>query len=125
VFYAPTVLETNVGLSKDTSLVVGGCINLAFAIGSIVPSIGLDKMGRRKPMMIGSFGMGLSMMMIAILLSFDKPQTSKAAIAFFITVSDALCAFINDPPLTMYSSCYVSARVSTPSPGATALRSSL
>ncbi|PQE10857.1 sugar transporter protein [Rutstroemia sp. NJR-2017a BBW] len=98
VFYAPTVLETNVGLSKDTSLVVGGCINLAFAIGSIVPSIGLDKMGRRKPMMIGSFGMGLSMMMIAILLSFEKPGTSKAAIAFFLTFMLCFGASLNAIP---------------------------
>ncbi|PQE21657.1 sugar transporter protein [Rutstroemia sp. NJR-2017a WRK4] len=98
VFYAPTVLETNVGLSKDTSLVVGGCINLAFAIGSIVPSIGLDKMGRRKPMMIGSFGMGLSMMMIAILLSFEKPGTSEAAIAFFLTFMLCFGASLNAIP---------------------------
>jgi hypothetical protein len=74
-------------------------------------------------MMIGSFGMGLSMMMIAILLSFEKPGTSKAAIAFFLTVSDASYTFINRPWLTRYSLCYLSARVSTLSLGATALRS--
>jgi hypothetical protein len=43
------------------------------------------------PEVLGSLGMGISMMLIAILLSFkgtDKEKaTSTASIAFFITVS--------------------------------------
>jgi hypothetical protein len=50
VFYIGTVLEVNVGLPRSTALVAGGCINLAFAVGSLVPAIFLDRIGRRKPM---------------------------------------------------------------------------
>ena len=50
VFYIATVLETHVGLSRNLSLVGGGCINLAFAVGSLVPALFLDRIGRRKPM---------------------------------------------------------------------------
>jgi hypothetical protein len=50
VFYIATVLEVNVGLSRATSIVVGGCVNLAFVVGSLVPALFLDKIGRRKPM---------------------------------------------------------------------------
>lgn len=90
VFYAPTVLEQNVGLERTMALVVSGCIQFCFVVGSIVPAWGLDKLGRRKLMMFGSFGMALSMMMVAILLSFHgtakQVQTSQASIAFLITV---------------------------------------
>ena len=61
-----------------------------FVIGSFFPALFVDKVGRRKPMMWGSLGLGISMMMIAILLSFkgtDKQHaTSSAAVAFFFTV---------------------------------------
>ncbi|KAJ9143785.1 General substrate transporter [Pleurostoma richardsiae] len=88
VFYIATVLEDNVGLARNTALVAGGCINLAFAVGSLVPGLFLDRIGRRKPMMIGAVGMGFTLMIISILLSFkgtDKERvTSKACIAFFV-----------------------------------------
>lgn len=65
-----------------------------FFFGSLIPSFFLDRLGRRKPMMIGSFGCGFSMMMIAILLSFNgnnsysaevQHNTSSASVAFFFT----------------------------------------
>lgn len=102
VFYAPTVLETNVGLARNTALVVGGCINLAFVVGSLVPALGSDKWGRKKPMMFGAFGMGLSMMMVAILLSFNGTAkahtTSQASIAFFLTFMLCFGASLNAIP---------------------------
>ncbi|THX44936.1 hypothetical protein D6D08_10487 [Aureobasidium pullulans] len=39
VFYIGTVLEVNVGLPRSTALVAGGCMNLAFAVGSLVPAV--------------------------------------------------------------------------------------
>ena len=91
VFYAPTILEQNVGLPRETALPVAGCIEFAFAAGSLVPSLGLDRFGRRKLMMLGSVGMAVSMMMISVLLSFQGTEkamaTSQATIAFLITVS--------------------------------------
>lgn len=62
-----------------------------FLLGSFVPSLLVDRIGRRKPMMWGSFGLGFSMMMIAILLSFkgtsvERP-TASASVTFFFTVS--------------------------------------
>lgn len=102
------------------SLVGGGCINLAFAVGSLVPALFLDRIGRRRPMgelrkrgslpefgkvvveypltsdiVIGTIGMGFSHMCISILLSFngtDKEQaTANASIAFFTIVSSSSC----------------------------------
>ncbi|KAH8666755.1 general substrate transporter [Xylariales sp. PMI_506] len=102
VFYIATVLETNVGLSKDLSLIVGGFVNLAFVVGSLVPALGLDRIGRKKPMMFGAAGAGISMMIIAILLSFNGTEkekvTSVASIAFFVTFMLCFGASMNAIP---------------------------
>lgn len=64
-----------------------------FFLGALLPAFFADRIGRRKPMMWGCAGCGISMMMIAILLSFKgssvEQQTASAAIAFFFTVSSS------------------------------------
>ena len=94
-YFVPTVLQNNIGLDHNLSQLIGGAINCMFFVGSLVPTFFLDKFGRRKPMMIGSLGLAISMMLISILLSFKyKPEqyseatgksTASAAIAFFFT----------------------------------------
>lgn len=58
-----------------------------FPLGSIIPALGADKLGRRRPMMWGSLGLGICMMMISILLSFKGSSigepTASASVAFF------------------------------------------
>lgn len=46
-----------------------------FIVGSIVPSLALDKMDRCRAMMLGSFGLGVSMLLIAALLSQAPKRT--------------------------------------------------
>lgn len=91
VYYISTVLTENVGLDKKLAQILGGCINTMFIIGSIGPTIALDRMGRRKTMMIGSFGLSICMLMISALLSQapkgDESMRAKsfgaASVAFF------------------------------------------
>jgi hypothetical protein len=72
---------------------------MMFFFGSLYPTFTLDKTGRRKPMMWGSFGCGFSMLMISVLLSFQMrgqndpvaKATSSASVAFFFTVSRLPC----------------------------------
>lgn len=91
VYYITSVLQINVGLTRNLSLLLGGVINMMFFFGSLYPTFYLDKTGRRKPMMWGSLGLGVSMMMISILLSFQgnggslAKATSTASVAFFFT----------------------------------------
>ncbi|EMR66782.1 putative hexose carrier protein [Eutypa lata UCREL1] len=91
VYYITSVLQINVGLDRNMSLLLGGIINAMFFIGSLFPTFFLDKYGRRNPMMWGSLGLGISMMMISILLSFQgrggdvAQSTSKGSVAFFFT----------------------------------------
>lgn len=64
-----------------------------FFFGSLFPTFFLDKFGRRRPMMIGCALCGISMMLIAALLSPQgqgneelAKRASSASVAFFFTV---------------------------------------
>ncbi|KAI8674273.1 MFS domain-containing protein [Fusarium keratoplasticum] len=90
VYYIPTVLEENVGMTVQRSQIIGGCINMMFMFGSILPSLALDRMGRRKTMLWGCFGLGTCMLFISALLSqSDGGKTDRglsfasASVAFF------------------------------------------
>ncbi|KAF2149026.1 putative Myo-inositol transporter 1 [Myriangium duriaei CBS 260.36] len=94
VYFVPTALEQNVQLSRNLSLVIGGCVQTMFFFGSLIPTFFLDRLGRRRPMMWGSLGLAISMMMISVLLSFTyvgnytqsiKHGTASASVAFFFT----------------------------------------
>lgn len=91
VYYIPSVLVENVGMTPTLAQILGGCINTMFIVGSILPSLALDRMGRRKTMMLGSFGLGVCMLMISALLS-QAPvgetagrarNVASASVAFF------------------------------------------
>ncbi|KAJ4029065.1 hypothetical protein NW756_006185 [Fusarium oxysporum] len=102
VFYIAIVLEQSVGLSRQMALIAGGCINLAFAFGSLVPALYLDRVGRRKPMIIGSIGMGSCLAIIAALLSFEGTEkeaiTGKTCVAIFVLYMIFFGASLNAIP---------------------------
>lgn len=108
VYYVPSALQYNVGLTHNLSLLIGGFVQTMFFFGSLIPAFFLDRLGRRRPMMWGSAGLSISMMLIAVLLSFTQARgysasitqaTSSASVAFFFTVSPSwmfLTAFMAD-----------------------------
>ena len=106
VYFVPTVLEDNVGLTRNLALILGGCIQIMFVVGSFFPALFVDRVGRRKPMMWGSTGLGICMMMVAILLSFrgtgKEHATSSASVAFFFLYMLIFGASVNCIPW-----CYV------------------
>lgn len=81
------MLKKNVGLGGQLPQILGGCIQIMFMLGSLLPAFMLDRMGRRRTMMIGSFGLGVCMLMVAALLSqVDKPNGesyASASVSFF------------------------------------------
>ncbi|KAL6407857.1 hexose carrier protein [Ilyonectria robusta] len=88
VYYVPSVLVQNVGQTAQMAQILGGCIQIMFMVGAILPALALDRMGRRKTMMWGSLGLGFCMMMVAILLSqannaSNGDKCATAAVAFF------------------------------------------
>lgn len=87
----PSVLQGNVGLSQNMSQLLAGAVNCMFLVGAAIPSFLLDRMGRRRPMLYGSAGLGICMLLVAVLLRFQSPgyspslahATASASIAFF------------------------------------------
>ncbi len=57
---------------------------------SMVPSLFLDRMGRRPTMILGSAGLAVCMLIITVLLSQDTRECSLAAVAFFFLF---MCVF--------------------------------
>ncbi|PYH45552.1 transcription factor TFIIIB subunit BRF1 [Aspergillus saccharolyticus JOP 1030-1] len=107
VTYSTIVLQYNVGLDAKLSLLLGGVIELMFVIGSFYPTFYADRLGRRGPMMWGSFGQFLCMLLISILLSFkgnkklgtdlERP-TATASVPFFFLFMLIFGASINCIP---------------------------
>lgn len=77
-----------------------------FVVGSALPTIFADRLGRRRPMIWGVIGMGLCMMLVAILLSFkgqpNEHPTASAAVAFFF-----LYMLIDGASVNCIPWCYV------------------
>lgn len=97
-------LTTNVGMGASQAQIISGwyasmlsvtryeltddSVQIVFMMASLVPSFALDRMGRRRTLIAGLIGIGFSMMMISILLSFEgNTKTASASVAFFFLVS--------------------------------------
>ena len=81
-YYAPVVYENAMHLSRNTSLIMGGCTSLTYLVGSIIPLWSMDKFGRRMSLMVSAAGLCFCFMMAAILLSIGSNECAYAAIAF-------------------------------------------
>ncbi|KAL6407694.1 hypothetical protein AUP68_08715 [Ilyonectria robusta] len=80
-FYVTIVLEVNVGLSRETSSLVAGCIQIAFWLGTFPPMYLLDKVGRRPMLLLGSVALLVSMAMFTAGIAVDTPATANMALA--------------------------------------------
>ncbi|GKT46343.1 sugar transporter STL1 [Colletotrichum spaethianum] len=87
VYYIPSVLVQNVGLTAQMAQIIRECVQMMFMFGSILPAFALDRMGRRKIMMWGSAGLDDCMLMISILFSrvglANGQVCASASVAFF------------------------------------------
>ncbi|KAL2676495.1 hypothetical protein Neosp_010253 [[Neocosmospora] mangrovei] len=81
-FYVTIVLETNVGLSKDTSSLVAGFIQIAFWLSTFPPMYLLDRVGRRPMLMLGSVSLLTAMAIFTAGIAVNTSSTSAMALAF-------------------------------------------
>ena len=98
IYYMPTVLVENVGMTPGRAQLVAGFVQIMFPIGNLLPCFALDRMGRRKTMLVGAGLLSCCMLMITILLSFGKPKTSEASITFFFLFNLFFGATLNVVP---------------------------
>jgi MFS family permease len=78
------VLETNVGLSRQTSSLVAGFIQIAFWAGTFPPIVLMDRLGRRKVLMYGSTMLCLAMVLFTVGVALDTSASSKLALGMLI-----------------------------------------
>ncbi|KAK6443192.1 hypothetical protein LTR95_000016 [Oleoguttula sp. CCFEE 5521] len=98
IYYMPTVLVVNVGMSPGRAQLIAGFVELMFPIGNTLPALYLDRMGRKRTMMIGCTILSICMLFISVLLSVNKPACSSASIAFFFIYLLVFGATINVVP---------------------------
>ena len=94
----PTVLVSNVGMPAHRAQLIAGFVELMFVVGNTLPALALDRMGRKRTMMTGCAILSFCMLMISVLLSFDRPALSAASVAFFFLYMLVFGATLNVVP---------------------------
>ncbi|KAH6885183.1 general substrate transporter [Thelonectria olida] len=81
-YYAPVIFEQNMKVSRNMSLILGGCAQCTYLVGSAIPVFLMDRFGRRTLLMICSAGLCFCFVMVAILLSIGSQGAAYGATAF-------------------------------------------
>ncbi|CAM1510939.1 Fc.00g084520.m01.CDS01 [Cosmosporella sp. VM-42] len=81
-YYAPVIFQENMGVSRNLSLILGGCAQCTYLVGSIIPVFLMDRFGRRTLLMICSAGLCFCFVMVTILLSIGSTGPAYGATAF-------------------------------------------
>lgn len=118
-FYITIVLEQNVGLSRETSSMVSGCIQIAFWLGTFPPIFLLDRWGRRPILLGGSIALLTAMTLFTAGIAVKTPATSNMALAmlFLYEISFGMSwnaiPWLYAPEITPMQLRHVGAAVST------------
>lgn len=81
-YYLPSILQDNMGLSRHLSLILAGCAQCTYLVGSAIPVLLMDRYGRRVLLMVCSAGLCLCFVMVTILLSMGSQGAAYGATAF-------------------------------------------
>ncbi|KAH6646989.1 general substrate transporter [Truncatella angustata] len=81
-YYLPTIFADSMKLDRQLSLVLGGCAQITFLVGSAIPVFLMDRYGRRNLLMFCSAGLCFCFVMVTILLSLGTTGPAYAATAF-------------------------------------------
>lgn len=81
-YYAPVVYHNAMNLSRNISLILGGCTSLVYLVGSTIPLWSMDRFGRRSALMFSAAGLCFCFAMTAILLSIGSKPCAYAATVF-------------------------------------------
>ena len=103
-YYAPVIFMQSMGLGRRLSLILGGCAQCTYLVGSAIPVLLMDRYGRRTLLMVCSAGLCLCFVMVAILLSLGTESAAYGATAFififqlFYGVGCTLLSLVNLEP---------------------------
>ncbi|KIJ61255.1 hypothetical protein HYDPIDRAFT_159851 [Hydnomerulius pinastri MD-312] len=84
-YLAPIVYQNTMGLSRELSLILGGCTAITYMIASFIPLWTVDRYGRRVLLMTSATGLSICFILAAALLSTgSKPAAYGATAMVFI-----------------------------------------
>lgn len=81
-YYGPVMFQENMHMSRNLSLILGGCVQCTYLVGSAIPVFLMDRFGRRTLLMVCSAGLCLCFVMVSILLSLGTTKGAYGATAF-------------------------------------------
>ncbi|EJU03087.1 general substrate transporter [Dacryopinax primogenitus] len=77
--YYATLLFQRLGLSDVNSRIVAACSGTEYWLASLIPIFIIERVGRRRLMLLGAIGMGTAMVLLAILGSINTPAAQIAS----------------------------------------------
>ena len=80
-YYAPVVYANAMHLSRNLSLILGGCTSLTYLVGSCIPLWAMDRFGRRALLMFSAAGLTTCFAIAAGLLSTGSTSAAYGATA--------------------------------------------
>ncbi|KAL6242282.1 hypothetical protein RBB50_010830 [Rhinocladiella similis] len=84
VYYFPHILTVDLGRSHEFALQLAAGLAVTYWVFSFIPWIWLDRISRRKPLVIGAFVCSLCFLIAAVLQSEEGSNTRvQASLAFF------------------------------------------
>jgi MFS family permease len=81
-YYGPVMFQETMGMSRNLAMILGGCIQCTYLVGSAIPVFLMDRFGRRTLLIICSAGLCLCFVMVSILLSLGRTDAAYGATAF-------------------------------------------
>ncbi|KAE8153679.1 general substrate transporter [Aspergillus avenaceus] len=81
-YYGPVMFQETMGMSRNLAMILGGCIQCTYLVGSAIPVFLMDRFGRRTLLIICSAGLCFCFVMVSILLSLDRTDCAYGATAF-------------------------------------------
>jgi hypothetical protein len=64
VYYFPRILTTDLGMAHGTALQLGAGLALTYWVFSLIPWLWLDRISRRKPLILGALGCSLCFLVV-------------------------------------------------------------
>ncbi|CAO2653391.1 Nn.00g028020.m01.CDS01 [Neocucurbitaria sp. VM-36] len=88
IYYFPLLFENSIGATHDLSLLLGGVNMIVYAIFATTSWFIIERTGRRKLFLIGTWGQGLSMVLVFGALIPGTPTAAKgAAVGLFTYIA--------------------------------------
>jgi len=80
-YLAPVVYQETMGLTRNISLILGGCTAVTYLAASFIPLWTVDRFGRRPLLMLSASGLSLCFILASVLLSIGTRPTAFGATA--------------------------------------------